>query len=167
MPGLGNSFIRPMASFINRLTAADSHEALRQADVVEADRFGKKRGDFAVPEPGDAAADAGDIEEAVRMRLGESDEIIHIGLDRLHATLHGRDGVALALKAHTASPDGSELEVCRPGGPAAMHAGQVAAEDKDLIAPQFRDMLRRECRAFDSVVCAHNDANLAKERTVL
>ena len=134
------------------LPAADSHEAFRQADVVNADRFGEKRGDLAVPEAGDAAADAGDIEEAFRMRLGESDEIIHIGLDRLHAALHGGDGVALALNAHTAPPNGTELAICRPGGPAAMHAGQVAAEDKDLIGAQFRDMLRRECRAFDSVV---------------
>ena len=37
------------------------------------------------------------------------------------------------------------------------------AEDEDLIGLQFRDVIRRESRALDSVILSHSSANLAKE----
>ena len=138
------------------------HELLRQTNVRSVDCFGEERRDVSVPEAGDAAADAGDVEEELRVLLRERDEIVHERLDGFHAALHCGDGVALAAKTDSAAHLGAELPEGDIGGSSAMHAGQVAAKYEDLIGLQFRDKVRREIRTLDSVVRSHDNANLTK-----
>ena len=138
------------------------YELLRQTDVRRVDRLGEERGDVSVPEAGDAAANAGDVEEELQVLLRECDEIVHVGLDGFHAALHGGDGVALAAKTDSAAHLGAELPEGDIGGSTAMHASQVAAKYEDLIGLQLRDKVRREIRTLDSVVRSHDNANLTK-----
>ena len=133
------------------------NKRFRQADVFQRPGAGEERRDLVVAEAGDAAADAGDIEEQFRMRLGESDEFVHIGLDGLHAALHRRNGIALALQPDSLPHHGAELPPGHIGGPAAVPAGQIAAEDENLVRPEFRNEIRRKLRPRDVVVCSHND----------
>ena len=93
-----------------------------------------RSGYFFVPEPCDAAADAGDVEEQLGVLLGKSDKIFHVRLDGFHAALHRRDGITLSPKADTASHHGAELLEGHIGRSAAMHSGKVATKHKDLSA---------------------------------
>ena len=131
------------------------HEGFGEADVGEGEGGGEEGGDFAVGEAGDAAADAGDVEEELGVLAGEGDEVVHVGLDGFNAALHCRDGVALALEADAAAEDGAEqLEGC-PGGAATVHPRKVASENEDFISLQGRNVLRREGRTLDVVVFSH------------
>lgn len=105
----------------------------RQDDVVLVDGSGKQRSNLLIPEAGDATADAGHEELELGMGLGELDELVHIGLDGFHATLHGGDGVTLSLQPNALAPHGAKAVIGGTGGPTAMHSAQVAAEHKDFI----------------------------------
>ena len=86
--------------------------------------------------------DACHIEELFGMLPGESDELVYIGTDGLHPSLHGRNGVALPLKADALPHNRAEPapgNICRT---AAVHPGEVRAEDKNLIRPQLRNVFR-------------------------
>ena len=45
------------------------HKTLRQTHILKSNRLAEQRGDFFVPEAGDAAADASDVEEEFRACL--------------------------------------------------------------------------------------------------
>ncbi len=90
-------------------------------------------GYFLFAETSDAAANRGDEEMKFRMRLGKCDKCINIGRDGFHATLHGRNGIALTLQSFSLSPDGAELVVSKTSGTTGMHACQVAAENEYLM----------------------------------
>ena len=77
-------------------------------DVTEADGTSEQRGDLGRGEACDAAADAGHQEGHLGMAVGEAEELIHVGLDSIHATLHGGDGIALSLQAHALAHDGTK-----------------------------------------------------------
>lgn len=121
------------------------HERLRQTDVVQVCGGGEERRDFLVAEAGDAAADAGDEERQVGTAGGEGDELVNVGLDGVGASVHGGDGVALALKADALSPHGTELLVGNTGGTAAVLAREVAAKDEDLVLLQRGDIIWGVC----------------------
>ncbi len=126
------------------LAGEDSPETQRQADVRKGDGLREKRSDLLVAETGDAAADARHQEGVLRMRRGELDEFIHVGPDGLHAPLHRRDGITLALLAHTLAPDGAETGLRKRCGAAGVMPLQVAAEDENLLGAQALDPLRRD-----------------------
>lgn len=65
--------------------------------------------------------------------LGKTDERIYIGLDGFHTTLHGRDGVCLAMQTNTFAPYGTKPLISKPCGTASMCACQIATKDKYLI----------------------------------
>jgi hypothetical protein len=90
------------------------HEGFWQADVLNLHRFRKQRCNLPVLESGDAAADAGDIEEQFGMLTGEYDEIIHVRLDGIHTSLHRGNAIALSLQTNALSPDGSERPIGNP-----------------------------------------------------
>ena len=110
----------------------NSHKTLRQTHVLKTCRLAEKRGDFFVPEAGNATADARYIEEQLRMLLRESDERRNVWLDGLHTTLHSGDSVALATEADTATLYGSELFPSSKRRTASVHSFQVAALCKRL-----------------------------------
>ena len=85
------------------------------------------------------------------MLPGETDELVHIGTDRLHSALHGGDGIALSLQPNPLSPDGPELQAGQPGSTSAVHARQVAAEYEYLPGPKLRDAVR--CRSHSDAFC--------------
>ena len=87
---------------------------------------------FFVPESCDAAADAGHIEEMLRVLLGKRDETIHIRLYGLHAALHSRDGVALTAETDSAAHHGTEKSEGGISRPTTVDAGKVAALCKRL-----------------------------------
>ena len=132
------------------------HEGFGEAYVGEGCGGGEEGGDVAVGEAGDAAADAGDVEEELRVLAGEGDEVIHVGLDGLNAALHRRDGVALALEADAAAEDCAEMLERGPGGAATVHPRKIASENEDLISLQGRNVTRSEVRALNVVVFSHN-----------
>jgi hypothetical protein len=96
----------------------------------------EERGDLIIRESSNAAADAGDEKMHFGMFLGKDDEFIYVGLDEVHAAMHSGYGVTFALQTHALSPDGTELIEGNTGGATAMHASQVAAENKNLIVGQ-------------------------------
>ena len=77
-------------------------------DVTEADGTSEQRGYLSGGEACDAAADAGHQEGHLGMAVGETEELIHVGLDGVHAPLHGWDGIALSLQAHALAHDGTK-----------------------------------------------------------
>ena len=107
-----------------------------QADIAQINGSLEQWCDFFVLEAGNAAADAGDEKMHFGMFLGKDDEFIYVGLDEVHAAVHSGYGVTFALQAHTLSPDGTKLIEGNTGGTSAVHASQVAAENKNLIVGQ-------------------------------
>ena len=101
-------------------------------------------GYFLLPETSDAAANRGDEEMKFWVRLGKCDKCINIGRDGFHATLHGRNGIALTLQTFSLAPDGTEFVVSKTSGTTGMPACQVAAENENLIVAQFRYHFRCE-----------------------
>ena len=75
------------------LLREDVGEGAGEDDVGEAEGGGEQRGDVAVSEAGDAAADAGDVEFERRMGLGKLYKLVDVWLDGGDAALHGGDGV--------------------------------------------------------------------------
>lgn len=75
-------------------------------------------------------ANRGDEEMKFRVRLGKCDKCINIGRDGFHATLHGRNGIALTLQSFSLSPDSAELVVSKTSGTTGMHASQVTVENE-------------------------------------
>ena len=127
-----------------RALALDSvNKFSRQDDVVLVDGGGKQGGNLLIPKASDAAADAGHEELELRMRLGEGDELVNIGLDGLHTTLHRGDGITLSLQPHTLTPHGAKAVIGGTSSPTAVHSAQVAAKDEDFIILQCRDHVRR------------------------
>ena len=53
---------------------SSAHKTLRQTHILKSNRLAEQRGDFFVPESGNAAADASHIEEKLRMLLRKCDE---------------------------------------------------------------------------------------------
>lgn len=102
-------------------------------DILHINSLLKQWGDVVGSESGDATAYRGDEERLFGMRLGIADKLIHIGLDGLHATLHGGDGIALPLRTVTVADDSTEVESCHACGTASVHPGEVAAEDENLV----------------------------------
>ena len=110
----------------------DLRETLRKTHILQPQRLFEQGRYFFVPESCDAAADAGDIEELLRMILGKRDEIIHIRFYGLHAALHRRDGVALTSETDSAAHHGTEKSEGGISRATAMDAGKVAALCKRL-----------------------------------
>lgn len=131
------------------------HKALRQTDVLHLPRRRKQGGDLLVPEAGDSAAYPRHIEEELGVRLGIFDEFIDIGLDGLDTSLHGRYRIGLAPVPDAAAHHGAEIPECEPGRAAAVHAFQVAAEDKDLIGLELGYPFRGVVGTGDVVVGSH------------
>ena len=91
---------------------------------------------FAILKAGNATTDAGDIEVEFGVLSGKFDELIDVGFDGFHATLHGGDGIALSLQSHSLASNGTESVnggACRT---AHVHAVEVAAEDEHLVVAQ-------------------------------
>ena len=53
--------------------------------------------------------------------------------DGFHTTLHGRDGVCLAMQTNAFAPYGTKPLISKPCGTASMCACQIATKDKYLI----------------------------------
>ena len=130
-------------------------EAGRQVDILHVAGPGEERGDLCRRETGDAATDLGDEEGHFRMLPGKPDEVVDIGSNGLHAALHGRNGIALALQSDALPSDGAEALPGQPCGPATVQSAEIASEDKDFTGPQRGDPIR--CRA-------HNDRIFTKIR---
>lgn len=71
----------------------DLGKRFRQEDVIRMDCMGEEWRYLVGRKAGYAAADRRNEEGVFGMRLGKRDELIHIGTDGIHPTLHGRDGV--------------------------------------------------------------------------
>lgn len=108
-------------------------------DVLHVAGPGEERGDLCGGKPGDAATDLGDKEGLFRMLPGKPDEVVDIGGNGLHAALHGRNGIALALQSDALAPDGTEALPGQPCSPAAVQSAEIASEDKDFTGPQRGD----------------------------
>ncbi len=116
-------------------------EVTRQADVFHVLGGTEEGRDFVGIEAGDAATDAGDEEMEFRVFAGKGNELIDVRGDGLYATLHRGDGVALTLQAYALSELSTEFLQRDVSSTAAMHAGKIAAENKDLIFAELRDEL--------------------------
>ena len=80
-------------------------------DVRHVDGSRKQGRNFLWREACDATAYLGDEEGQLRMHVGETDELLHVGQDGVHTALHRRDGVALSLQAHALTHDSTILLV--------------------------------------------------------
>ena len=75
------------------------------------------------------------------MLCSKHEEFIHIGLYGLDTALHGRYGIALALKADADSPYSPEIFVRSSSGSTAMPACKIASEYKHLILCKCLNMV--------------------------
>lgn len=119
------------------------NKVARQYDVVDAESRAEQRSDFASSESGNAAAYACHQKCLLWMLLGVFDELVDIRRYFVHTAVHGGNGIALALYADALSHNGVEIADCRTGGTTAVHPGQIAAEDEDLVGVESRDMFGR------------------------
>ena len=71
------------------------HKRLRKAYIINFNSRREEGSDVSISETGYPATDARNIEEQVFVLLSISDKLIYIRLDGFHATLHGRDSIAL------------------------------------------------------------------------
>lgn len=117
--------------------------ALREDDVRNYMSVSKKRSYLTVVEAGDAAAYAGDEEGEFGMLLRKADKVIHVRLYRLDASLHGGDGIALALQPYALPVDGAEALVGYACGSSSVVSGEVASKDKNLILLEVCDIFGR------------------------
>lgn len=160
----GDSGHRATATIGRRRPLPSQHlpEAGRQMDVLHVAGPGKERGDLCRCEAGDAATDLGDEEGHFRMLPGKPDEVVDIGSNGLHAALHGRNGIALALQSDALPPDGAEALPGQPCGPATVQSAEIASEDKDFTGPQRGDPIG--CRAHEKITSTIFN-NLQKRKT--
>ena len=131
----------------------DPGKRFGQEDVIGMDRMGEERRYIVGRKAGYAAADRRNEEGVLGMGFGESYKLIHIGTDGLHPTLHGRDGIALALQTNALPPYGTKAIVCDPRGATSMGACQITAEDKYLVRLQLRNPFRCKCSIVHRLTC--------------
>ena len=122
-------------------------------DVFHLDGASEQGCDIPWTESRDATAYFGDQEGQLGMLFGEGDELVDVRNDGLHTALHRRDGIALSLQSNALTHDGAKPLDGDPSSAAAMHALQVAAEDKDLILAEAGDVFGRD--AFFKVFFNH------------
>jgi hypothetical protein len=67
------------------------------------------------------------------MRKSIIHELLHIRLDRLYSSMHGRDSIALTLQTDTLAPDSSETIISLTCRTATMRTGKVRSEYKYLV----------------------------------
>lgn len=113
-----------------------------QIDVLHLFRLFEQRRNFIHRKSRYSATDLGNQKSLGRMPLSELDKLVHIGLNRFHASLHGRNGITLSLQACALSPDRTEFPVCQIGGSSRMMALRITAEDEHLVRFEFRDSIR-------------------------
>ena len=77
-------------------------------DVRYVDGTRKQRRNLLRREACDAAPYLGDEEGQLRVYVSETDELLHIVQDGVHAALHRRDGITLSLQANALSHDGTK-----------------------------------------------------------
>ena len=94
-----------------------------------------------------AATYLGDEEGQLRMHVGKTDELFHIGQDGVRAALHRGDSVALALQTHALTHDGSKFLHSNACCATCMCPGKVAAKDENLFVLKAFDILRRDAVA--------------------
>ena len=127
----------------------------RQDYVVYAESRAEQRGYFSGRESGYAAAYARHQKCLLRMRLGVFDELVNVRGYFVHTSVHGGYGIALALHTDALSHDGAEIADCRTSGSAAVHPGQIAAEDEDFFGLECGDVVGcvSSCRILSRSVC--------------
>ncbi len=117
------------------------NEIAWQNDVVYAESRAEQRGYFSGRESGYAAAYARHQKCLLRMSLGVFDELVNVRGYFVHTSVHGGYGIALALHTDALSHDGAEIADCRTSGSAAVHPGQIAAEDEDFVRLECCDVV--------------------------
>ena len=117
------------------------NEIAWQNDVVYAESRAEQRGYFSGRESGYAAAYARHQKCLLRMSLGVFDELVNVRGYFVHTSVHGGYGIALALHTDALSHDGAEIADCRTSGSAAVHPGQIAAEDEDFVRLECGDVV--------------------------
>ena len=111
-------------------------ETLREPYVADVDGLCEQRCNLRRRKTGNAATYLRNEKFQFRVPACEVDKLIDIRPYRLHAALHGRDGIAAPVQPYTLSPYGSEPHKGKPCRTAAVHAGKVAAEDEHLVIGQ-------------------------------
>lgn len=109
-------------------------------DILHADGILEQRSNVVGRKSGNTAAYRRNEESLLGMRLGVADELVHVGSDGLHATLHGGDGIALTLRTVAIAEDSTEVKLCHTSGTASMHTSEVAAKDKYLVGLERCDV---------------------------
>ena len=145
------SFIRP----IKPLTVVyQPGKRFGKSNILHGYGILEKRGNILVTEASNPTPNPRNKEEQLRVLLRKGDELVHVRGDRLHSSLHCRNGIALTAETDTASHNGAEILECSQCRPATVHAFQVAPENEHLIRAQFRNDLGSESRALKAGVDA-------------
>ena len=115
------------------------HKFFRKDDILHINGIHKERSNLLIPEACDAATYPCDEECEPAVLLGKTDELIYIWFDGFHTTLHGRDGVCLAMQTNAFAPYGTKPFVSLPCSTATMCASQIAAKYEYLVLFQSRN----------------------------
>ena len=104
----------------------------RKDDILHINGIRKEWRNLLISESSYAATYSCNEERELAVLFGKTDEIIHVGLDGFHPTLHGRDGVCLTMQTHTFAPYSAKPIVSQACSTATMCARQIAALCKRL-----------------------------------
>ena len=121
------------------------HELLRKDDILHINGIRKEWSNLNIMKSCNTAAYACNEERKSIILFGKANELIHIGLDGFHPTLHGRDGVCLTMQTHAFAPYGTKLVLSQACSTATMCTCQIAAKHKYLVLLQFRNPIGGVC----------------------
>ena len=116
-------------------------------NVGHIDGTSEQRCNFPWCEASDAATYLGDEEGQLRMHVGKTNELFHVGHDGVRAALHRRDGVTFALQSNALTHNGTKFLHSNTCCAASMCPGKVAAKDENLAVFKAFDVFRRDAVA--------------------
>lgn len=89
-----------------------------------------------ISEASHSATNASDIEVEFGVAVGKADKLIDVWLNRVNASLHGGNGITVALQAHALPPYCTKPLYREARRLTTMVTFQIAAEHKHLIVVQ-------------------------------
>lgn len=103
----------------------------RKDDIFHINGIHKEWSNLLIAKSGYTATYSSDQKREAVVFLGKTDKRIYVRLD--DTTLHGRDGVCLAMQTNAFAPYGTKSFISKPCSTATMCACQIAAKNKYLI----------------------------------
>ena len=142
----------------------DEDELSRQEDVLHLHGSREERGYVLRTKTGNAATNLRHEETEFGMLAGEPNELVDVGPNSFHPTLHRGNGIGLAVQAYAFTPYGTKVTKSETGCTATVVALQVAAKDEDFAGRQGPYIVGSKCSVVHGQVHKAGSENRFKGR---